>query len=311
MLGFVGFAAVVGYVFSPQILALGSEPVYFVFNLRYVSSALVLGLVLLPVVPAFNAGRRAWWVLGAFALVLGAIQLDPSIWETGIFGLRLIEPIRGGDSIAGLLVGAAVLLIGVLVLVRGEWVRERWLRVAALAVVGLLVVVGGFALERAYLRDRYRSTGPPLASWARDVSDERIAIAGPYAILVQYPLYGKDLSNYVQFVGRKGPHGAFDPFRDCAAWRRSLDDGRYSYAVVFDETGQRLEALWTRSDPAATLVTDGQSRMNPWYRVFRRQFPKASLSLFRIHGRLDPAGCENLPKNQRTIPTAPHVADAT
>ena len=104
-----------------------------------------------------------------------------------------------------------------------------------MAVVGL-VVVAGFGLQHVYLRGRYTRTGPPLAPWARDVKDQRIAIVGPYAIL-QYPLYGKNLSNYVQYVGKKGPHGAFDPIRECAAWRRSLNAGRYSYVVTARDTG--------------------------------------------------------------------------
>jgi hypothetical protein len=74
---------------------------------------------------------------------------------------------------------------------------------AAVAATGLLVVVGGFALQSVYLRERYKPAGPPLAPLARDARDERIAIVSPYAVLLQYPLSGKDLSNYVQFVGMK------------------------------------------------------------------------------------------------------------
>jgi hypothetical protein len=306
MLGFVGLAAGVAYVFSPQILTLGAEPYYFVFNLRYASPALLLGLVLLPTVPAVATGNRAWWVLGAFGLVLGATQLDPAIWPTSIFGLRFIEPIGGFDSMAGLLVGAGVLVIGTLVVIRRESLGPWRPRAEVVAVVCLLVVVGGYGLQRVYLRERYDSTGPPLAPWARGARHERIAIVGPYTVL-QYPLYGRDLSNQVQYVGRKGPHGAFDPIRECAAWRQALNAGRYSYVVALRETeGVSLESLWTRTDRAATLVEhDGWNRPTPT----ERRFPQ--LSLFRINGRLDPAGCNQLPKDKRTLPATQQFSGAT
>ena len=300
MLGFVGVATAIGYLLSPQILTLFGEPFYFVYNLRYASPALLLGLVLLPTSPVLAARPRAWWLLGALALVLGAIQLDPSVWPTSIFGLRFIEPVQGGDSIAGLLVGAAVLVIGTAVLIRWESVRQWRPRptVLVVAVVGI-VVVAGFGLQHVYLRGRYDASGPPLAPWARHVKDQRIAIAGPYAVL-QYPLYGNDLSNYVQYVGKKGPNGAFDPIRESAAWRRSLNGGRYSYVVTARETEDKsVEAIWTSSDPAAVLVeNNGWNRPTPT----ERQYPE--LSLFRITGHLDPAGCKQLPKNMRTMPAS-------
>jgi hypothetical protein len=306
MLGFVGIAAAFGYVFSPQILTLYGKPYYFVFNLRYAAPALLLGLVLLPTSPALAAGRRSWWVLGACALVVGAMQLDPSVWPTSIFGLRFIEPVRGGDALAGVIVGVAVLAIGTLVLIGRPNARLRppGAAFAAAALASLLVVVG-FGLQQVYLRGRYEGSGPPLAPWARNAQGERIAIAGPYTVL-QYPLYGKDLSNHVQYVGKKGPHGAFDPIRECAAWRRSLNGGRYSYVVTAREPGgQSLESEWTKSDPAVSLVeNNGWNRPTPT----ERQYPQ--LSLFKINGRLDPAGCKLLPENKRTTTRNPPLASA-
>jgi hypothetical protein len=294
MLGFVGIAAVIGYLFSPQFLTLYGEPSFFVYNLRYASPALLLGLVLLPTSPAMAAGRRSWCVLGAFSLVLIAIQLDPSVWPTNIVGLRFIESVQGGDSIVGLLVGVAALVFGALLLTRWDRIR-RWRprpTATVVAVVALLLVVG-FGLQHLYLRGRYVDSGPPLAPWARNARDERIALVGPYAVL-QYPLYGKDLSNYVQYVGNKGPHGAFDPILECAAWRRRLNAGRYSYVVT---ARQSLESEWTRSDPAATFVEN-----NGWNRPTPTESRYPELSLFKVRGRLDPVGCSRLPKNKRTMP---------
>jgi hypothetical protein len=278
-------------VFSPQFLVLFGVPFYFVYNLRYVSPALVLGLVLLPAVPAIATGRRAWWALGVFAFVLIAIQLDPTVWPTKLFGLRFLAPIRGSDSLGGILVGAAVLVIGAVVLVAREHVVAWRPPIAAAAVVALLLVVAGFGLQRVYLRNRYVATLPLPGTydWARDVHDERIGVAGGFTTL-QYPLYGKDLSNYVQYIGKRGPHGAFDRIRDCAAWRRALNAGRYSYVATMSQgrpPGPPIEAVWTRSDAAARLVRT-------------KDFP--DVSLFRINGRLDPGGCSQLPKSQQTMP---------
>jgi hypothetical protein len=293
VLGFVGIASAVAYLFSPQFLVLLGVPYYFVYNLRYASPALLLGLTLLPVVPAIATVRRAWWALGAFAFVLVAIQLDPTVWPTEFFGLRFAEPIRGTDSLRGVLLGAAVLVIGAAILTFREH-RISWRPpIAAVAAIALLLVVAGFALQRVYLRHRYVATRPLAGTydWARDVHDERIGVVGGLTTL-QYPLYGKDLSNYVQYIGKRGPHGAFGSIRDCAAWRRALNAGRYSYVVTMNlgrRKGPSIEAEWTRSDPAARSV---------------RTKDPPSISLFRINGRLDPGGCKELPQGQRTAPSA-------
>ena len=71
-----------------------------------------------------------------------------------------------------------------------------------------ILVAGGFALQQFYLRGRYTNAVPipHIYKWARQVHDERIAVVGAYVFL-QYPLYGRDVSNYVQYVGARGPHG--------------------------------------------------------------------------------------------------------
>jgi hypothetical protein len=293
MLGLVGIAAAVAYVFSPQFLTLLGVPYYFVYNLRYASPALVLGLVLLPTVPAVASGRRACWVLCAFAFVLIAIQLDPTVWPSKIFGLRFAEPIGGGDSLGGVLVGAAVLMIGAVILATREHIIAWRPPIAAMAAIALLLVVTAFGLQHVYLDHRYVATEPLPGTydWARDVRDERIGVAGGFTTL-QYPLYGKDLSNYVQYIGKRGRDGAFDRIRDCTAWRRALNAGRYSYVVTMSlrpRQGPSIEAEWTRSDPAATPV---------------RTKDAPGVSLFRINGRLGPSGCSQLPKDQRTLPSA-------
>jgi hypothetical protein len=165
--------------------------------------------------------------------------------------------------------------------------------ITAMAAMALLLVVAGFGLQNVYVGHRYVDTDPLPGTydWARDVRDERIGVAGGFTTL-QYPLYGKDLSNYVQYIGKKGRDGAFDRIRDCTAWRRALNAGRYSYVVTMSlrpRQGPSIEAEWTRSDPAASSVRTKDS---------------PSVSVFRISGRLEPGGCSQLPKDQRTLPSA-------
>jgi hypothetical protein len=297
MLGLVGIAVLAAYLFSPQFLTLYGVPYYFVFNLRYASPALVVGLVLLPTVPLVTTGRRAWWVLSALAFVLVAIQLDPTVWSTDFFGLRFGAPIRGADSFAGAIVGVAVFVVGAVVLTARAQVVTWRPPVAAAAAGAVLLVLAGYALQRTYLDHRY-AVGrgpvhvaaqplPRLYQWARSVDDERIGIVGGFTIL-QYPLYGKDLSNHVQHVGTPGAHGTYDPIRDCADWRRALNAGRYTYVVTSGAAGRKgdpVEAVWTSTDPAAALVaTKGPD-----------------VSVFRIKRDLDPDGCSQLPPGQRTV----------
>jgi hypothetical protein len=155
-------------------------------------------------------------------------------------------------------------------------------RLAVVGGAGLLVLVGGlgWAAERRLQRDRYAEIAP----WARELENTRIAIVGQ---VLGYPLYGRDLSNHVQYVARKGAHGAFLRIRSCREWRNALNEGRYRYLVV-DTTVNLLlaahgfsqarpEVEWTGSDPAA------------------RRLPVASghERVFRIDGRLDPRGCRD------------------
>ena len=59
---------------------------------------------------------------------------------------------------------------------------------------------------------------------------QRIAVAGTPD---QYPFYGVDLSNHVDYMGAGGPHGEFSSFNACEPYRRTLARGRYRYVVAF------------------------------------------------------------------------------
>ena len=158
-----------------------------------------------------------------------------------------------------------------------------------LAVVTLGALGAGWWEQRHYLERRYENLSPDLkladaVRWARDLRDAKIALAGVRGVFNQYPFYGTDLSNRVQWLGRKGPDGAYERIPTCAEWRQALADGGYTHVVTtydpFDPGAvtNTKEGLWMRSDPGAKqLLRDGP------------------VSVFRIDQPPDPAGCAGLP----------------
>ena len=108
------------------------------------------------------------------------------------------------------------------------------------ALAALVVVAVGYSVQRHYLADRYKdptftATGLNAAfAWARNVSDARIATTSTR----QYPLYGTDLSNQVQYLGIHRPHGGFEAPTSCRQHLRLLNQGHYDYAIT---TRDRLE----------------------------------------------------------------------
>jgi hypothetical protein len=255
MAAVVGVGSVVAFVYTPQFLGLPGAPFYFVYNLRYAAPALLLGLVLLPVVPALGRGHRPVWLGLALVAVLGVTQIDSSIWPLNLFPGRFAQPVRGVDSLMGLVIGVTVLGVGLaLVAVRRQATSGR-LRPGPLVMMVALVLVAGYPLQQFYLSNRYESAGagkvgaPRTVAWAQGLENTRIAVSGPYLIL-QYPYYGKNLSNYVQYVAKVFPDGGQADYSSCRQWLRALHAGRYDYLITSSPTEER----WTRADPDATLI---------------------------------------------------------
>ena len=274
MLGVVGVVSFAGYLVTPQSAGgVSGRPVLFASDTRFALPALTLGMLLLPsLVPRTSATGRRWLP----ALLAIALLNDLAYAFSASSGL---------STAAGLLELAAVgIVVGLLVV----WsTRPR----RTLAVVGcgvLVVAIGvGWLVERSYDRNRYVDVAHNLPygsapraeligiyKWVHDVSDARIGLNG---LGISYPLFGRDLSNKVQYVGRRGPHGAFDEATTCAEWRRLLNDGHYDYVVISPDSKSLPEpesAAWTRSDPAAVPVLhDGKA------------------SVFRVNGTFDPNTC--------------------
>jgi hypothetical protein len=244
--GLAGLAAAIAWLVAPT-SASGPEgmPRGFESGLRYLAPALVLGLALLPATPHLRRRCR-----------------------------RLAAPLRVRSHLDAHSAGKCERIVGV-----GSWAGRR--RVAAVLAVVVAAIALGYPVQRHYLRDRYASpsfAAPGLNAafgWARSISGARIATTSTR----QYPLYGTDLSNRVQFVGEELPHGGFAAPTTCPRWRRLLDAGDYDYVVA---SRDRVEpgkpaypptAAWTAS-PQATVV-----------------LRKPPTVVFKLNGPLDPSSC--------------------
>jgi len=266
LLGFAALAAAVAYPFTP-LTASGfeGEPLGFASNLRYLGPVLALALALLPVAARKASARRQWVVLGLLAAVfVGAFAEDA---------------LRSGFALAVLGVGVVVALSALAVRLARDRRAPRPAAIAAGVLAAALVLAAGYRVQRNYAEERYADEygigEPGLESafiWARDVEGSRIATN----TIRQYPFYGAGLSNYVQFVGRRGDDDSFEPITSCGAWRRALNDGDYDYVVTganFPAPGadRPVENGWLRdAEGAKEIVSDGPT------------------SVFELPGTLDP-----------------------
>ena len=240
VLGFAAAAGAVGYIVTPTTaLGLEGRPLLFASNLVYLTPALVIALAVLPLLRSARRPVVGWGLLAIMAAALLTSQLtsDLEAWGPSFRSLGIVV------AVATLAIGAAVATLRK----RGAATRVSLAIGLAALVVALL---GAYPAARNYLRDAYADA--PLWNWARNLADERIAIAG---FGPQYPLYGLQLSNHVQYVGHEGPHGEFTSVPDCPTWRSALRRGGYTYVVLKPERlttdVARRELPWTRSDPAA------------------------------------------------------------
>jgi hypothetical protein len=144
-----------------------------------------------------------------------------------------------------------------------------------------LVVVLGYPVQRHYLQHRYEDpafTTPGLNAafkWAQSIGDARIATTSTR----QFPLYGRDLTNQVDYIGEEQPHGGFTAPTTCQAWRRLLNAGNYDYAVT---SRDRIEPGKPPYPPSARWTEA------PDTKVVLRKPPTV---VFRLQGQLPPSSC--------------------
>jgi hypothetical protein len=244
--GLVGFASALAWLIAPT-SASGPEgmPRGFESGLRYLAPALVLGLALLPAAPPLRARAAQLTTWRSYFLPLSGRKYD-----------------RTGGS------GAFRLGIG------------RTAIVCAFAAAALAIAVG-YPVQRHYLQNRYADpsfAAPGLNAafkWARNLSNARIATTSTR----QYPLFGTDLSNHVQFVGEERPRGGFEAPATCPAWRRLLNQGHYDYVVT---TRDRIEPGKPPYPPTAEWTK------GPWAQIVLKKPPTV---VYRLRTPLPLSSC--------------------
>jgi hypothetical protein len=294
-LGGVALFGIVAYLFTP-LGAAGAEgePVGFAINLRYVIPALLAALALLPL-PRFLDPWPRGRVLMALLLVVFLVTDRPDDYAH--------DPAR---VFAVLVVILLVAIPAALLVLRARGASAGLLAGGA-AALALLVAVLGYPAQRHYLEGRFANSGAADTQipgmnldstyrWARGQSHQRIGLAGTTAGFAGYGLYGTDLTNHVYYLGEEGPHGAFNALPSCRAFRAAVDAADLDYLVTspflnFLHSSKPVpspEARWLRGESAVSPVL----RSGP-------------VTVWKVDGRLDPAGCGAANAPLRQIPDTP------
>jgi len=271
-LGVTVLGGLVAYVLTPASAGGPAHfPVLFGLNVRFVAPPLALGLALLPCAPALAHPRRRTPMLVALAALLLATQWSASFRPPAAAGW--------GALLAASLLATAFALRAL--------ARRRHALAGPALVVMLLAAVAEWPAQANYMHARYAQVGPTLPAisvWAQRLHHQRIAVSG---YLLQYPLYGRDTSNTVDWIGRRGAHGAFSPVRSCAEWRSLLAARRYRWVVTVPAGSVVLAAP---SHPPADPPEAGWTRSDPGARVVLRE-PALKATLFHLDGTPTEAGC--------------------
>jgi 4-amino-4-deoxy-L-arabinose transferase-like glycosyltransferase len=278
-------ATAVVYVFTP-LTAAGQEgtPTGFFTNTRYLVPGLVLALALLPIAKPLRAPEgRAWKTLLFLTAVYAITVLTTPRW--------FVEYLLGTIFFTLVLVWAPAGLG----LARA---RGRVSRVVVTAVAAVLVIAAvglGRAQQVQYAEQHYTNVdlflgeGGPIRAYeyAQDLEDQRIGIIGNSQIIFgQYGFYGNDISNEVDYIGERGPHGANRLPTSCREFRREINEGDYDYLILSRATQDSPDAdywypiyAWIRNSPALELVVEETDVT-----------PQADY-VYRVKGKLDPDGC--------------------
>ena len=293
--GAVALFGLLAYLITP-LSAAGAEgePVGFGINIRYVIPALLAGVVLVPVDRWVDGTKRQWWLLGALVLVfLLTNRPDDALHDPArVFALAFVL----------IVVGIPALLL---------YARSRGASLTPLlaATASLLIaaVAIGYPLQRHYLDGRFANAGSKdeqipgmdlngAYRWARGVDHSRIGLVGTTAGFAGYGFYGTDLTNRVEYLGKDGPHGAFNAIPTCAAFRTAVDAADLDYLVTapflnFIHPGKPIpspEARWLRGEKAVQpLLHEGP------------------VTVWKVDGSLDPSACGPRNAPLREIPDTP------
>lgn len=274
----VGLALVLAWLVAPTSASGPSgEPNGFVSGLRYLAPALAVCLALLGAGVAQRGGMARWLVAG---LILVLAPFTIAIGEGWSLEHWLVAGLAGAAFWLACVVGLGVWRVRS----RQHRLSRRSARKLAVWAAGaalIFLILCGNVVQRHYFDNRYASpdfTIPELAGafvWAGQNSGKSIGTIATR----QYPLWGTDLDNRVQFIGVKRPHGGFVDAENCAEFVGAVNEGEYEYLVLTldrenpnRDTPRELD--WIEQDPALNPVEVGQGR-----------------AVFALDGLLDPATC--------------------
>jgi len=276
------------YVFTP-LTAAGQEfqPRGFFTNTRYLLPGLLLAAVLLPLIRQLREPeQRAKKVLIFLAAVYAITVLTSPKWYPSF------------------LPGAVFLTLAIVWAPVGlSWMKDhtnvpRVVIVGCVAAIALIAAIWGRGEEVGYANKHYTRTtlflqegGPQDAfAFTRDLKDKRIALTGSGEIFFgQYGFYGVDRSNYVQYIGEKGPNGTYRLINNCREFINTVNAGNFDYIITSEYTQDSPTAdywypvrAWIDGDPAVDLVvSEGDITPQPDY-------------VYKINGKLDPNRCAQL-----------------
>ena len=282
----VGLALLLAWIAAPTSASgPAGEPEGFVSGLRYLAPALAVGLALLggAIGPRDRLGR--WMAMSALILLTPFVIFGNQSWSAtellaGLFiaaaAFAVVAAVtwagrtgRGGGPTKGDLAARES---------RSGWTRAR----VALASTALAVMLlAGYVVQDRYFDNRYASPEFTTAGlseafvWARGIEGESIATNATR----QYPLFGTELDNEVQYLGVPGSHGGFVKPDSCEQFRDAVARGDYRYLVLtldrenLDRPFTR-EIPWIEDDPNAVEVL--------------RTPPTV---IYELEGPLDPATC--------------------
>jgi len=279
-LGAVALISTLSYVFTPA-TAFGLEgsplELFVTVNVRYVLPALLVGWIALALRTATARPLFSHSAVVAFGAVVVASQLETGALRTW--------PFDGSESLRAV----AAVAIPIASVFAALWLtrRSRWRTLTAAGLVATIVLVlTGWAVDRAYERNRLTDKGKvhvlTAAAWSKTVHGAKI---GDVGLLEVFSLTGTELTNEVRYLVATQPHGGAGPLTTCAALRNGINEGRYDFVAVgpidplhpvglADSPRPLVAYEWVGADPNAKLVVD-----------------ENGVTVYRITGALDPAAC--------------------
>jgi hypothetical protein len=260
---FVGLALVFAWMVAPTSASgPAGEPNGFVSGLRYLAPALAVCMALLGA-GVGQRGPGARWVIAGLLLILAPVTI--AVGESWDIKTWLVAIVVGLATWSSLLLALGVWRIGS----RQQRLSRKGARKVLAWTGGTVLILGilcGFGVQRYYFDNRYENpdfTTPEIAAailWADGQQGQSIGTI----VTRQYPLWGPELDNEVQFIGVPGPHGGYVEAETCREFVDAVNAGDYDYLVLaLDREGRTLERPrevdWIIDDPNLGSVSARES----------------------------------------------------